>query len=313
MNGESLIFGFLNVVFVLLISPFFMIVIKKVKAQIQGREGPHIIQGYYNLAKLFQKEVIYSEYAGFISRIAPYAALSIMLVSALQVPLFWIPEEELVTSHIIVFLYLLVAGRLLIALLGLDAASTFGGMASSREMSLSAILEPVTVIVFATLVYVMGSFSIHEIFKTALTTFTSCSPTVLLLSVPLFILIIVETGRIPVDNPETHLELTMVHEGMLLDTSGRNLALFELAHAVKQTLLMAILINIVLPLGVARDLGVVALVCGMILFLLKGTLLCVIIGFFESGCAKMRFFQIPNFFMVAFFFSVLTIFVEVMI
>ena len=181
MNGESVLFGLLNVAFVLLISPFFMMVIKKVKARVQGREGPHLLQGYYNLAKLFRKETLYSEYAGFISRIAPYAALSILLVAALQIPLFWIPEQELVTANIIVFLYLLVAGRLLIALLGLDTASSFGGMGSSREMSLSAIIEPVTVVVFAALVYVMGSFSIHGIFRTATMTFPVYSPTVLLL------------------------------------------------------------------------------------------------------------------------------------
>ncbi len=312
MNGESILFGLLNVAFVLLISPFFMMVTKKVKARVQGREGPHLLQGYYNLAKLFRKETLYSEYAGFISRIAPYAALSILLVAALQIPLIWIPEQELVTANIIVFLYLLVAGRLLIALLGLDTASTFGGMGSSREMSLSAIIEPVTVVVFAALVYVMGSFSIHGIFRTAMATFPAYSPTVLLLSVPLFILIIVETGRVPVDNPETHLELTMVHEGMLLDTSGRNLALFELSHAVKQTLLMAILLNIVVPVGMALELSAYALILGGAVFLLKGTVLCVIIGLFESAYAKMRFFQIPNFFMIAFFFSILTIFIEVM-
>ncbi len=312
MNGESILFGLLNVAFVLLISPFFMMVIKKVKARVQGREGPHLLQGYYNLAKLFRKETLYSEYAGFISRIAPYAALSILLVAALQIPLFWIPEQELVTANIIVFLYLLVAGRLLIALLGLDTASSFGGMGSSREMSLSAIIEPVTVVVFAALVYVMGSFSIHGIFRTATMTFPVYSPTVLLLSVPLFILIIVETGRVPVDNPETHLELTMVHEGMLLDTSGRNLALFELSHAVKQTLLMAILLNIIVPAGIALELSACALILGGVIFLLKGTVLCVIIGLFESSYAKMRFFQIPNFFMIAFFFSILTIFIEVM-
>ncbi len=313
MNGESLIFGVLNIAFVLLISPFFMMVIKRVKARVQGRTGPHLLQGYYNLAKLFTKETLYSEYAGFISRIAPYATLSILLVAALQIPLFWIPGEELITANILVFLYLLVAGRLFIALLGLDTASTFGGMGSSREMSLSAIIEPVTVIVCAALVYVMGSFSIHEIFRTAHAMVQVFSPTVLLLSVPLFILIIVETGRVPVDNPETHLELTMIHEGMLLDTSGRNLALFELSHAVKQTLLMAILINVVFPAGIALDLSIPALILGAVLFLVKGTVLCAITGLFESAYAKMRLFQIPNFFMIAFFFSILTIFIEVIV
>lgn len=313
MNFEPVLFSIINVVLVLLISPLFMTVVKKVKARVQGREGPHLLQGYYNLAKLFRKETLYSDYASFISRIAPYASLSILLVAALQVPLIWIPDQELVTGNILVFLYLLAAGRLLLALLGLDAASPFGGMGSSREMSLSAIIEPVSVVVFAALVYVMGSFSIPEMFRHAAVVFPALSPTVLLLSVSLFILIIVETGRVPVDNPETHLELTMIHEGMVLDTSGRNLALLELAHAVKQTLLMAILLNLLLPVGMVLEVSILALIIGGLLFLVKGLGLCVVIGLFESSYAKMRFFQIPNLFMIAFFFSILTIFVEVMI
>jgi formate hydrogenlyase subunit 4 len=230
-----------------------------------------------------------------------------------MVPLVWVPDLEPVTGNIIVFLYLLVAGRLLLALLGLDAASSFGGMGSSREMSLSAIIEPVTVLVFAALAFVMGSLSIPEMFRHAALESPSWSPTILLLCISLFILIIVETGRIPVDNPETHLELTMVHEGMLLDTSGRNLALFELSHGVKQVLLMALLINILVPAGLMFEFSVPALIIGCILFLLKGTVLSIGIGLFESSFAKMRFFQIPNLFMIAFFFSILTIFIEVMI
>ena len=102
------------------------------------------------------------------------------------------------------------------------------------------------------------------------------------------ILIIVETGRVPVDNPETHLELTMIHEGMLLDTSGRNLALFELSHAVKQTLMMALLINMLIPFGIIQEVSIAGLALAAILFLLKGTVLSVIIGIVESSFAKMR-------------------------
>jgi len=313
MNEFSILYGFLNISLVLLVSPLFMTVIKKVKARVQERSGPQFLQGYYNLAKLFRKETLYSDYSSFISRIAPYASISILLVAALQVPLIWVPSQELVTGNIIVFLYLLVAGRFLLALLGLDSASTFGGMGSSREMSLSAIIEPVTVVVFAALAYVMGSLSIPEIFRNATLQFPAFSPTILLLSISFFILILVETGRIPVDNPETHLELTMVHEGMLLDTSGRNLALFELGHAVKQTLLMAFLLNVLLPVGMVLDVSVSALLIGGFLFLIKGLGLCLVIGLFESSLAKMRFFQIPNLFMIAFFLSILTIFVEVML
>lgn len=313
MNFIPVVYGVLNVLLVLGLAPLYITVVKKVKARVQGRRGPRIIQGYLNLAKLFKKEVIYSEYASFISRLAPYASLSILLVAALMVPLVWVPDLEPVTGNIIVFLYLLVAGRLLLALLGLDAASSFGGMGSSREMSLSAIIEPVTVLVFAALAFVMGSLSIPEMFRHAALESPSWSPTILLLCISLFILIIVETGRIPVDNPETHLELTMVHEGMLLDTSGRNLALFELSHGVKQVLLMALLINILVPAGLMFEYSVPALIIGCILFLLKGTVLSIGIGLFESSFAKMRFFQIPNLFMIAFFFSILTIFIEVMI
>ncbi|MDD1730062.1 MAG: NADH-quinone oxidoreductase subunit H [Methanospirillum sp.] len=313
MSITPVLAGLLNLGVVLLISPFYMTVVKKVKARAQRREGPPLLQGYYTIAKLFRKEVVYSDYASFISRIAPYATLAILLVAALLVPVIWIPEITVAEGNIIVFLYLLAFTRFLLALLGLDAGSTFGGMGSSREMSLSAVIEPTTVVVFAAMAYVAGTLAIPEMFRHATTIIPGMSPTILLLSVSLFILIIVETGRIPVDNPETHLELTMIHEGMLLDTSGRNLALFELSHAVKQTLLMTLLINMLIPFGIVQEVSVLGLALATVLFLLKGTALSIVIGIVESSFAKMRFFRVPNLFMMAFFFSVLTIFSEVML
>ena len=305
--------GLLNLGFVLLISPLYMTVVKKVKARAQRRAGPPLLQGYYNLAKLFRKEVVYSDYASFISRIAPYASLAILMVAALLVPVIWIPDAAPAEGNIIVFLYLLAFTRFLLALLGLDAGSTFGGMGSSREMSLSAVIEPTTVVVFAAMAYVAGTLSIPEMFRHAATIFPGMSPTAILLAVSLFILIIVETGRVPVDNPETHLELTMIHEGMLLDTSGRNLALFELSHAVKQTLMMALLINMLIPFGIIQEVSAVGLAIAAVLFLMKGTALSVLLGIVESLFAKMRFFRVPNLFMLAFFFSALTILSEVML
>ena len=313
MIFTTVLYSFLNVLIILVISPFYMTLIKKVKARAQRRAGPPLLQGYWNLVKLFRKEVIYSDYSSIISRIAPFATLAIMIVAALMVPIIWIPAAEPFTGNIIIFLYLLTTGRVLLALLGLDAGSTFGGMGSSREMSLSAVIEPTTVVVFAAMAYVMGTLSISGMFRHATDLFPGMSPTILLISVSLFILIIVETGRIPVDNPETHLELTMIHEGMVLDTSGRNLALFELAHAVKQTLLMALLLNILIPFGVTEELSVLAIAGGFIIFLIKGAGLSLLIGLVESSFAKMRFFRLPNLFMMAFFFSVLTIFTEVML
>ncbi len=312
MNFEPILFGLINLGFILLGAPLYMTIVKKVKARAQGRYGPPLLQGYWQIAKLLRKEVIYSEYASPISRIAPNATLAILMVASLFVPVFWIPNDG-IGGNIIIFLYLLAMTRFLLALLGLDTGSTFGGMGSSREMSLSAVIEPTTIIVFAAMAFVTGTLSIHEMFANTAGAVGTFNPTIILLSVSLFILIIIETGRIPVDNPETHLELTMIHEGMLLDTSGRNLALFELSHAVKQTLLMALLINLLIPLGIALECTIPAILIGITAFVMKGSLLSVIIGLSESSFAKMRFFSLPNLFMLAFFLSMLTIFIEVIL
>ena len=137
------------------------------------------------------------------------------------------------------------------------------------------------------------------------------TPILILIGISLFIILIVETSRIPVDNPETHLELTMIHEGMILEQSGRNLALMELSAAVKLTILMALLINLILPFGLATTLTVAGLLIAAVLFVVKGAILAGIIGLFESSMAKMRFFQLPSLFAMAFFFSTLIIIIEV--
>jgi formate hydrogenlyase subunit 4 len=137
------------------------------------------------------------------------------------------------------------------------------------------------------------------------------NPGLLLIAIPLFIVLIVETSRVPVDNPETHLELTMVHEAMILEYSGGDLALMELSHAIKQTLYMAVLINILLPWGLTSELSIVGILIAVAAFALKAGLLSFVTGLAESSMAKMRFFNLPSLFMIAFFFSILTIWLEV--
>jgi formate hydrogenlyase subunit 4 len=184
-------------------------------------------------------------------------------------------------------------------------------MGSSREMSISAIIEPTTIIVFAALVFVFKTLNIFEMFTLSAAAGTLSTPTLILTGISLFIILIVETSRIPVDNPETHLELTMIHEGMILEQSGSNLALMELSAAVKLTLLMALLINLIVPFGLATTLTAAGLMLALILFLLKGCILAGVIGLFESSMAKMRFFRLPSLFAMAFFFSTLIIIIEV--
>ncbi len=298
-----ILYAIINTLFVLLISPLFMSLIKKVKACTQGRKGPPLLQTYYTLGKLLQKETVYSTNSSLIMRVTPYINITFVLVASLSVPLVFIPEPVAGIGNIILFLYLLVCAKFFMALGGLDAGSTFGGMGSSREMTFSAVVEPVIIIAFAALGLALKTTNLHEMFTIALQSSFFINPVTVLISMSLFIIIIVETSRIPVDNPETHLELTMIHEAMLLEYTGPNLAMMELSHAVKQTLLMGILINILVPWGLTTAPNLTAIPLAMVIFTLKGALLAVGVGLFESLLAKSRLFRLPSLFMLAFFFS----------
>jgi formate hydrogenlyase subunit 4 len=311
MNWSYFVFGFANVSLAILLSPFYIGLIKKVKAWTQGRRGPPLAQQYRNLMKLTRKEAVYSANSSWVMRSTPYVSMAVMVTAALCVPLAYVPSPPLALGNVILFLYLLALARFFMALAGLDAGSTFGGMGSSREMSISSVIEPITVIVFAALAFSLRTLNIHEMFmKTAEGSFFT-DPAFILISIPLFIVLIVETGRVPVDNPETHLELTMIHEAMVLEYSGRDLALMELSHAVKQTLLMALIVNILFPWGIATEPGFAAVAAGAAAFALKGAILAIVIGLFESSVAKSRLFMLPGTFAVAFFLSVITILLEV--
>ncbi len=307
-----LLFAVLNTVFVVLISPLFISLIKIVKAFTQGRRGPPLLQTYYLLSKLLRKENIYSTNTSVIMRITPYVNIVFVLTASLFVPFVFIPPPVVGIGNIILFLYLLVCAKFFMALAGLDAGSTFGGMGSSREMTFSAIVEPVVIAAFAALALVMQSTNFHEMFASALQSSLFINPATLLIAPSLFIILIVETSRIPVDNPETHLELTMIHEAMVLEYSGPNLALMETAHAVKQTLLMGILINTVIPWGLTTTPTLASIPVAMVMFVVKGAALAIGVGFFESMVAKARLFHLPALFMLAFFFSFSTILFELL-
>jgi len=311
MSYDFLMYGIVNTLCVVLVAPLFVSVVKKVKAWTQGRQGPSVFQTYYTIAKLLKKEVIYSPDASRISRFTPWVCMAAILVASLFVPLVYVTAPVGGIGNIILFLYLLVLARFFMALAGLDAGSTFGGMGSSREMSIAAVIEPTTIIVFAALAFVFKSLNIIDMAGIAATTGTPVTPVLILLGISLFIILIVETARIPVDNPETHLELTMIHEGMILEQSGKNLALMEYSAAIKQVILMALLINLVIPWGIATTLAPAALAAAAVLFVAKGLVLALVIGLFESSMAKMRFFRLPGLFVMAFFFSTLIIIVEV--
>jgi formate hydrogenlyase subunit 4 len=308
---NTLLYIVLNTLFVAAISPLVMGLVKKVKAYCQGRIGLPLLQGYYNLFKLFKKEIIYSQNSSFIMRLAPYLNIGFMLAASVMVPMVFLPQASGI-GNIILFLYLMVTAKFFMALAGLDAGSSFGGMGSSREMSLSAIIEPVTITSVAALAFVLKSTDIPEMFATTLNGSLAQNPTLILVAFSLFIVIIVETARVPVDNPETHLELTMIHEAMILEQTGPKLALTELSHGIKQTILMALSINIVLPIGLAAEAGLAAIVISIASFTIKVLAFAAVIGIFESMMAKIRLFRLPSFFMLALFFSFATIVFELL-
>ena len=311
MAYDFVLYLIINTIVVLATAPLFISLIKKVKARTQGRQGPSVFQTYYTIARLLKKEVIYASASSRIMRVTPLVNIAAMLVAALFVPLVFVPEPAGGIGNIILFLYLLALARFFMALAGLDAGSSFGGMGSSREMSISAIIEPTTIIVFAALAFVFKTLNIFEMFAHSAASGTITTTILILIGISLFIILIVETSRIPVDNPETHLELTMIHEGMILEQSGRNLALMELSAAVKLTLLMALLVNLIMPFGLATTLTLTGILIAAALFVVKCSVLSGIIGLFESSMAKMRFFQLPSLFAMAFFFSTLIIIIEV--
>ena len=278
----------------------------------QGRRGTPLFQTYYMLSKLLKKETVYSNNTSLIIRITPYINVVCIIVASLFVPVIYIPGMTAGFGNVILFLYLLVCAKFFMALAGLDAGSTFGGMGSSREMTFSAVIEPVIIIVFAALGLLLKTTNLYEMFATSLKSSLLINPSTLLISLSLFIILIVESSRIPVDNPETHLELTMIHEAMLLEYSGPDLAMMEMSHAIKQTLLMAVLINVLFPWGLTTSPNIFSVSVSIITFIAKGAFLAMAVGIFESLFAKSRLFRLPNLFMLAFFFSFSTILFELL-
>lgn len=311
MNADLFLCIAINTGLILGVSPFYMGLVKKTKALCQGRVGPPLLQPYYNLAKLLKKERVYSRNSSAIMKAAPYINIAAITAAALFIPAACITMPSYGLGNIILFLYLLALAKFFMALAGLDAGSTFGGMSSSREMSISSIIEPITIVVFAALVYTLHTLNFYDMFYQTADIQPFLQPALLFISIPLFIVLIVETARVPVDNPETHLELTMVHEGMILEYSGRDLALMELSNAIKQTLFMAVLINIILPWGLSAELTAPAVLLSATAFFVKGAFLAVLMGLFESAQAKVRLFALPSLFALAFFFSILTVCLEV--
>jgi formate hydrogenlyase subunit 4 len=291
---RSLALGVLQAGLLLALAPLLRAVIKKMKAAFQTRQGPPLLQGYYDLAKLLRKEPVRSEVASWIFVAGPRVYFATAFAATMLVPVLFVgaPLEE--AGGILVFVGLLALGRFFLASASLDTGSPFGGMGSSREMTVAALAEPALMLGLFSVALSSGSLNLGELVRTTALTGLSAHPSELLAAAALFLVLIAEAGRIPVDNPATHLELTMIHEAMVLEYSGVDLALVEWASALKELLFMTLLVNLFLPLGLAVSAGFVAFAVASVVYAAKVFLLAVAVTLVETTNAKLRFFRVPE-------------------
>src|SRR5437899_1677376 len=242
----------LQILLLLALAPLVSGCIKNWKAKLQNRRGPRVWQPYSDIVKFLRKDMVISEHASWIFRATPYVLFSSTLLAGLLVPMLSVSAPLSLFGGALAFVGLLASGRFFLALGGLDPASAFGGMGSSREMTLSAIAEPALMLAIFTVAIASNSTSFSQMLSAAQEPgWRLLNPAHLLAFAAMFIVLLAETGRIPVDNPATHLELTMIHEAMLLEYSGRYLGLIEWAASLKQLVLMAVLANVFFPIGIA--------------------------------------------------------------
>jgi formate hydrogenlyase subunit 4 len=283
------------------LAPLISGVIRTWKARLQNRRGPPPWQAYLDLVKFLRKDMIISEHASWIFKAAPLVVFITALLAGLMVPTVLVPAPLSLFGGALAVIGLLALGRFFLALGGLDPASTFGGMGSSREMTLSAIAEPAMMLAIFTVAITGGSTDLSRmVLGTQEGWWKLLDPTHVMAFAALFIVLLTETGRIPVDNPATHLELTMIHEAMILEYSGRYLALMEWGASIKQLVLMSLLANVFFPPGIATDPSLLALGAGLLVYVAKVLALAAAVVVVETTNAKLRLFRVPDLLSAAF-------------
>ncbi len=282
--------------------------VRWIKARYQGRLGASPIQPYRDLKKLFQKEAVVSTNASWIFRITPFLLFGTTIVVSLVVPLVAAPLPFDAIGDLLVVVYLLLLGTFFLSLAGLDPGTAFGGMGASREMTVAALAEPTIALAIFGLGVGAGSTNLGRIVERTLShPGQTLSPGHLLAFAAFFIVMLAETGRLPVDNPSTHLELTMIHEAMILEYSGRYLALVEWAASMKFFIFLALLANLFLPWGVAVSLTPAAIGVSIVSLLLKIAVLATTVASLETHVAKLRLFRVPELLSVSFLLALLAV------
>jgi formate hydrogenlyase subunit 4 len=281
---------------ILLLAPLLTGFVRKVKARLQRRRGPSLIQPYRDLRRLAAKEAVIAENASWLFRVAPYFIFAATWVAAALIPTFAANLMFSWSGDLIAITALLGSARFALALAGMDIGTAFGGIGASREVMIASLAEPAMLMIVFSVALIAGSTQLSTIAGFMLTGAAGIRVSLALALVALLVVAIAENGRVPVDNPATHLELTMVHEAMVLEYSGRHLAMIEWAASLKLMLYVSMIACIFLPVGLAGDTDSPAgNAVGIGSWLVKMAVLGLALGVAETAVAKMRVFRVPNY------------------
>jgi formate hydrogenlyase subunit 4 len=286
----------LHVALVVLAAPLLVGGIRWLKARMLGRRGASPLQPWRDLDKLLRKRPVLAENASAVSEVAPYLGFAACLTALALVPSFALGMALAPLADLLLVAGLLALARMALALTGLDVGTAFGGLGAAREMSFASFAEPALLVAALSFVMLAGSSNLDQIAAALRDGGFGLRISLALAAAAMLAVAVAENARIPVDNPATHLELTMVHEAMLLESSGRHLALWEAQAALRLTLWLALIVAIFLPFGIApAGAGPLAWALGLLVWVVKMAGLALALAVFESAIAKMRVFRVPEF------------------
>jgi formate hydrogenlyase subunit 4 len=293
---------------VLALAPLLTGFVRKAKARLLRRQGPPLIQPYRDLIRLMRKDVVLASNASWLFRVIPYLIFAATWVAASLVPTFRIGLLFSWSADLIAIIALLGSARFFLALAGLDVGTSFGGIGSSREVMIASLAEPAMLMIVFTLALIAGSTQLSNIAEFMVSPAVGLRVSLALGLLGLILVAIAENGRIPVDNPATHLELTMVHEAMVLEYSGRHLALIELTASLKLILYVSLIACVFAPWGLQpAGAGIADVTIGIPAYLGKLAVGGFLLALFETSIAKMRVFRVPEFLGVALMLGLLAV------
>lgn len=289
-----------QMILILALAPLFTGFVRKIKARLLRRQGPPLLQPYRDLIRLMRKEAVLAENASWLFRVAPYLIFATTWVAAALVPTFATGLLFSWSADLIAIVALLGSARFLLALAGLDVGTSFGGIGSSREVMFASLAEPAMLLIVFTLALLAGSTQLSYVAAFMQGPNVGVRVSLAMALVALIVVALAENARVPVDNPATHLELTMVHEAMVLEYSGRHLAMIEAAASLKLILYMSLIACIFAPWGMAvAGGGVAGFATAIGLYLAKLAAGGFLLALFETAIAKMRVFRVPEFLGIA--------------